>query len=288
MVRKIAVVDAFTGKAFAGNPAGVCMLEGPAEDAWMQALAKEMAHSETAYLLPIAEHGARRFASWGWDVEAATSVDASRSYVLRWFTPGAEVNLCGHATLATARYLFDAGFVEGNMPVSFYTRSGLLHVEPEGNLLKMDFPAIEVEETDHPVWLDKVLPGVTVTFTGKAREDYFVVVEDAEVVRSVQPDIEALRAEEVRGMIVTAKGDQGFDAVSRFFAPGVGVDEDPVTGSAHCAIGPYWCGRLGKSEVRCFQASQRGGEMIVRHLGERVSLVGQAVTVLTGALAMGV
>jgi PhzF family phenazine biosynthesis protein len=286
MARRIAVVDSFTDKPFAGNPASVCMLTELVSDEWMQKLATEMGHSETAFVLPVANHGSRRFAAWGWDTELITSMDASRAFILRWFTPSAEVNLCGHATLAAAHHLFDHNILHGNNPITFYTRSGILSVKRDAEFLIMDFPSVEVQPTAIPDWMSDVLPGMKIKLYGNALEDSFVELEDEDAVRSAKPDINALRGVDARGLILTASSDKGYDVVSRFFAPRVGVDEDPVTGSAHCAIGPFWSERLNKQEVRCFQASERGGELIVRTRGERVDILGQAVTVLTGVLSL--
>ena len=285
MERRIAVVDAFTDRAFSGNPAGVCMLTEYATDEWMQSLAKEMRHAETAFLLPLSHPGSHSFAVWGWDANLTASLDAQRSFVLRWFTPGAEVNLCGHATLASAHYLFDSGQFSSKDPVSFYTRSGILSVKPDGDNLLMDFPAVEDVPTARPGWLRDVLPDVEIKLYGKASEDSFVELEDAEAVRAAKPNLDALVDVNERGMILTAAGDGEYDVVSRFFAPQVGVDEDPVTGAAHCAIGPFWSERLNKHEVGCHQASERGGIVRVRTGGDRVELVGQAVTILEGVLS---
>jgi PhzF family phenazine biosynthesis protein len=285
MERRIAVVDAFTDRAFSGNPAGVCVLTEYATDEWMQSLADEMRHSETAFLLPLAHPGCHSFAAWGWNADLITSMDVSHAFVLRWFTPGAEVNLCGHATLASAHYLFDNNQLDGKKPVTFYTRSGVLSVKPDGDNLVMDFPAVEVVPAPKPDWLRDVLPDAEIKLYGKASEDSFIELEDADAVRSAKPNLDALVDVNDRGMILTAAGDGEYDVVSRFFAPQVGVDEDPVTGSAHCAIGPFWSERLNKQEVRCYQASERGGVVYVRTIGDRVELVGRAVTILEGVLS---
>lgn len=277
---RILVADSFTDHPYSGNPAGVCLLDKPVSAEWMQAIAAEMRHSETAFLVPV-ENSAQDDEPW--DLEPL-SVDApGPHYLLRWFTPAAEVDLCGHATLASAHVLRDLGMVPAASPVQFATRSGRLSVEPEGDRLRMDFPASEVKATEFDARVEDILDARPV-FVGKSRFDHFIEVESAEVVRTIAPDLPGIIRLGSRGMVVTAQGEGEYDAVSRFFAPGVGVPEDPVTGSAHCAIGPYWAEKLGKTEVRCFQASSRGGELTVRVRGDRVDLIGRAVTVIKGEL----
>ncbi len=251
-------VDAFTAEPFGGNPAAVCLLDRPQSDRWMQAVAAEMNLSETAFLLP--EGAATR---------------------LRWFTPRAEVDLCGHATLASAHVLYGLGGGLGGL--SFLTRSGDLRVTRRGDLIEMDFPALPaVEEPPPPGLLDAL--GVEARSTHRSRYDRLVEVASEDAVRAVRPDFRALRHVDTRGVIVTARGTR-HDFVSRFFAPAVGVDEDPVTGSAHCVLAPFWSKRLGKNEMVGFQASARGGEVRVRLEGDRVMLGGRAVTVVEGDLS---
>lgn len=259
-------VDAFTDRPFGGNPAAVCLLPAPREAEWMQLVAREMNLSETAFVHP-AEEG-----SWG----------------LRWFTPKVEVELCGHATLASAHTLWETGLLAPEAPARFHTASGLLTAErgTDGEI-ELDFPARTAEAVEPPPGLAEAL-GAEPRFVGRSRYDYLLEVESEEVVRAIVPDNGRLRTLPVRGVIVTAAG-QGagkgaYDFVSRFFAPGAGVDEDPVTGSAHCTLGPYWESRLGKSSFRAWQASERGGAVRVRVVGERVKLGGHAVTVLQGRL----
>lgn len=256
-------VDAFTDRAFAGNPAAVCLLSEPREEDWMQAVAREMNLSATAFLHPEGEDGAWR---------------------LRWFTPAVEVELCGHATLASAHVLWETGTLPGDGPAHFHTRSGLLTAERRGDWIELDFPARTAEPTPAPPGLAEAL-GVEPLWVGKSRYDYLLELASEAAVRSLDPDHRRLAILPVRGVIVTARAENApFDFVSRFFAPGAGVDEDPVTGSAHCTLGPYWAAHLGKSELLAFQASSRGGVVRVRMEGERVKLGGQAVLVLRGEL----
>jgi predicted PhzF superfamily epimerase YddE/YHI9 len=251
-------VDAFTLTPFRGNPAAVCLLHAPAPDAWMQGVAAEMNLSETAF-------------SW-------REGDAWR---LRWFTPRVEVDLCGHATLASAHVLF----ARGESGVRFLTRSGELRAAHRGGWIKLDFPALPVREATPPAHLQDALGIAAVSF-GRSRFDVVAELSSEEAVRGLQPDFAALSALDMRGLIVTSRGASGYDFVSRCFFPAVGIDEDPVTGSAHCALAPYWAERLGRAEMTAYQASPRGGEVRVRLAGDRVFLSGQAVTVLEGKLVV--
>jgi PhzF family phenazine biosynthesis protein len=261
MGMKIVQVDAFTGLPFKGNPAAVCVLPEPREPAWMQDVAREMNLSETAFLLR--QEG-------GFD--------------LRWFTPSVEVDLCGHATLASAHALWEAGHLAESEQARFFTKSGLLTADRKGEWIELDFPAQPAAPASAPEGLEAAL-GAAIRYVGKSRLDYLVELASEGVVRSLRPDLAMLRKLEVRGVIVTSRSDAPeFDFVSRFFAPGSGVDEDPVTGSAHCCLGPFWSARLGKSEFTAYQASARGGVVRVRLEGDRVKLGGQAVTVLRGEL----
>jgi len=257
-------VDAFTAQAFAGNPAAVCLLEKPADPAWMQAVSREMNLSETAFLSP---RGA--------------------DFDLRWFTPTVEVELCGHATLASAHILWQEGCCPGDRPIQFHTASGVLGAEQRGDWIELDFPSEPAETIAAPPGLLEAL-GVTARFTGQNRFDYLIEVESEEVVRGAQPDFAALRALLSRGAIVTAQARAGadYDFVSRYFAGGAGIDEDPATGSSHCALGPYWQAKLGKAELVGFQVSARTGVIRVRVEGARCKLGGQAVTVTKGELVV--
>lgn len=258
----IAQVDAFTDRPFAGNPAGVCVLAAPRDERWMQNVAREMNLAETAFLVPEGDAGWR----------------------LRWFTPTVEVDLCGHATLASAHLLWEDGLLAPEAMARFHTRSGLLTARRTGDLIELDFPAEPATEADAPAELVRGL-GVEPRWVGRNRMDFLVEVADAATVRALRPDLGLLERIPVRGIIVTAAGDAaGQDFVSRFFGPAAGVPEDPVTGSAHCCLGPYWGARLGREEMTGWQASQRGGTVRVRLAGNRVILGGHAVTVLRGEL----
>ena len=257
-------VDAFTDRPFAGNPAAVCLLAAPATEAWMQDVAREMNLAETAFLIPRGE---------------------AEAFDLRWFTPAVEVALCGHATLASAHALWEMGRVSGDTTIRFHTKSGVLTAARRGAWIELDFPVKPEEAAEAPPALLDAL-GTGATYVGRNQFDYLVEVEGDAAVRGLRPDFRRLASLPVRGVIVTApSADARFDFVSRFFAPGSGIDEDPVTGSAHCCLGPFWGARFGKTELTGYQASPRGGVVRVTLAGERVLLGGQAVTVLRGELA---
>ncbi len=259
-------VDAFTDRPFAGNPAAVCLLDGPRDSDWMQDVAREMNLSETAFLHPL-----------------------GNGFALRWFTPAIEVELCGHATLASAHVLWETGTLAPEEIARFHTLSGLLTAGRKGEWMELDFPARPVEEIQPPEGLVEALGAGAAepAFVGRSKYDYLLELSSEEAVRGLEPDHRRLASLPVRGVIVTAGASSApFDFVSRFFAPGSGVDEDPVTGSAHCSLGPYWRRRLGRDELLAYQASARGGEIRVRIEGDRVKLGGQAVTVLRGRLAL--
>ena len=261
MGQEVFQVDAFTTKPFSGNPAAVCVMPADAEEAWMRNVASEMNLSETAFLYRHEE-----------------------GYNLRWFTPEVEVDLCGHATLASAHVLWETGEAPRDQDVSFYTRSGTLTASREGDWIELDFPATPAEAVEAPVELEAAL-GVKPVYVGKSRFDFLVEVETEDEVRNIAPDFGLLAKAPCRGVIVTSRADGGrFDFVSRFFAPATGVNEDPVTGSMHCTLGPFWQSRLGKSAFLAYHASRRGGEIKVRVCGDRVRLGGQAVTALRGTL----
>ena len=262
MAIRIVQVDAFTLRPFAGNPAAVCVLREAPPEQWMRDVAREMNLSETAFLIA-----------------------GDDGYNLRWFTPAVEVDLCGHATLASAHVLWQDGHLPEGRQARFHTHSGLLTADRRGEWIEMDFPAKIAVPADAPADLLPALGIAGAKFVGKNAFDYLVEVDSEATVRALSPDHSTLRKVPVRGVIVTARSSSAeFDFVSRFFAPGSGVDEDPVTGSAHTALGPYWAGILGKSELTAFQASPRGGVVKVRVQGDRVLLGGQAVTVMTGDL----
>jgi len=261
MRQPIIQVDAFTATPFAGNPAAVCLLQAPAPDDWMQRVALEMNLSETAFLHPEGDH-----------------------FRLRWFTPAAEVDLCGHATLASAHVLWEDGHLARDAEARFMTRSGLLRATYDDGWITLDFPAKPPIPAEPPEGLIDAL-SVRPVAVARNEFDYLVVVGDEETVRNLQPNHGLLQRINMRGVIVTAKSaDPAYDFVSRFFAPGVGVPEDPVTGSAHCCLTPYWSQVLRRQAFTAYQASPRGGSLRVRYAGDRVLLSGQAVTVMRGEL----
>jgi PhzF family phenazine biosynthesis protein len=261
----IFIVDAFTDRPFEGNPAAVCILREPRGDDWRQDVAREMNLSETAFLEKRPDGG----------------------YTLRWFTPAVEVDLCGHATLASAHILWESGELAAGERAVFHTRSGILRAVKQGDWIEMDFPSEPDKSTAAPADLIGAL-GVTALYTGRNRFDYLVEVEREEIVRNLKPDMTRLEKVDTRGVIVTSLSRSAdYDFVSRFFAPAVGVDEDPVTGSAHCCLGPYWGGKLGKKALMAYQASSRGGILRVSLKDDRVLIGGQAVTVLRADLLSG-
>ncbi|MFZ5653733.1 MAG: PhzF family phenazine biosynthesis protein [Pseudomonadota bacterium] len=255
------LVDAFTDRPFAGNPAAVCLLDGPRDAAWMQALAGELNLPETAFLHCRADGD--------WD--------------LRWFTPTVEVDLCGHATLASAHVLWRERHAAAG-ELRFHTRSGLLTAELDQQDIRLELPADPPRQFEPPPALAAAL-GAVPAWAGRCRIGYVAVLADAGQVRELAPDLDALAALDANGVIATAAGDPPeYDFISRFFAPRLGIPEDPVTGAAHCALAPYWCERLGRTRLTGFQASRRGGVVGVELAGERVRLSGPAVTVHSGVL----
>ena len=264
MAQRIVQVDAFTDQPFLGNPAAVCVLPEAHGDYWMQNVAREMNLSETAFLL-------RR----------------DDGFSLRWFTPATEVRLCGHATLASAHVLWQEGYLQEDEEARFHTLSGLLICRRVGDWIHMDFPAEPVLAEGVPPGLEDAL-GVPVLWFGRSARLGYALAEVASEaqVRVLQPDFTRLKSiPSLKGLVVTARASTpGFDFVSRFFAPALGIDEDPVTGSAHCCLGPFWRERLHEDEFLAYQASARGGIVRVRLEGDRVILGGQAVTVLQGEM----
>ena len=255
-------IDAFTSEPFRGNPAAVCILPRPRDEIWMQNVASEMNLSETAFL-EKKEDG----------------------FNLRWFTPSVEVELCGHATLASAHALWEFGHINLKDQARFFTKSGLLAAEFKGGWIEMNFPAEPETAVSPPADLSRAL-GVSFEYSGKNRFDYIVEVDSEKILRQINPDFGLLATIPMRGVIVTSPSNsEGYDFASRFFAPQVGVNEDPVTGSAHCCLGPYWGAKLGKNKMVGYQASARGGTVRVCSAGERVFLAGQAVTILRGELS---
>jgi PhzF family phenazine biosynthesis protein len=257
----ITQVDAFADKPFSGNPAAVCLLEQHGDEKWMQLIAREMNLSETAFL-----------------------VQRDGGYDLRWFTPLAEVELCGHATLASAHFLWEQRHLSPDQPARFFTKSGVLTAQKKGTTIEMDFPATPpVAESDFSN-LESAL-GIKARYAGRSGFDCLIEVGSEEAVRSFKPDFERIAGLKARGVIITSRASgSDYDFVSRFFAPAVGVNEDPVTGSAHCCLGPFWKDRLGRDDLLGYQASARGGFVRTRCAGDRVFISGRAVTVMRGEL----
>jgi len=261
MTQPIMQVDSFTSTAFAGNPAGVCVLERPRDEAWMQLVAREMNVAETAFL----------------------HARADDEYDLRWFTPTVEVDLCGHATLASAHVLWESGRLRANT-LRFHTRSGVLTATRRDGWIDLDFPATPDQPVSAPPGLLEAL-GVTARYVGRSRFDFLVEVDDEATVVATRPDFRRLATIDARGAIVTSRASTpGVDFVSRFFAPAFGIDEDPATGSAHCCLGPFRAARTGRREFVAHQLSERRGELQVAIDGDRVRLSGRAVTVVRGEL----
>ena len=260
----ICIVDAFTDEAFRGNPAAVCILEDERDSAWMQAVAREMNLSETAFLR-------RRESGDGFD--------------LRWFTPAIEVDLCGHATLATAHALYESTILGAGDKAVFHTRSGVLRAWKDGAWIVMDLPRCNPSVCDLPEGTIEAV-GADALWIGRDSTKFLVELSDAETVRTLAPDLGYIRSmRDSYGIVVTARSDDpAYDFVSRFFAGPAGVDEDPVCGSAHCMLGPYWAKKLGKTELMAWQCSARGGALRVRVLDHRVELSGKAVTTVRGEL----
>ncbi len=261
MTQSIQVVDAFTDAAFGGNPAAICVLDAPADADWMQRVAIEMNLSETAFVLPKDD-----------------------AFGLRWFTPAAEVDLCGHATLASAHLLWETGVLGSDRPAHFDTLSGRLIAVRDGDWITLDFPSEPASEAEAPAALSDGLDTIP-KWCGRNRMDYLVEVDGEGVLRGMAPDFARLAQVDTRGVIVTARAEgDDVDFVSRFFAPRHGINEDPVTGSAHCALTPYWAERLGQESLIARQLSARGGHLKVTNAGDRVRIAGQAVTVWRGEL----
>ena len=261
MTTPLYIVDAFASARFTGNPAAVCLLDEPTQAGWMQAVAAEMNLSETAFLVQQAD-----------------------SFDLRWFTPVTEVDLCGHATLASAHVLWETNRLKPDETARFHTRSGLLTAERTQDWIELDFPATPPEPIEPPEGLSDLLGSVP-RYVGRTPFDLLLELTDEEELHELMPDFAGLSRLPVRGFIVTTRSDDArYDFQSRFFAPAAGVNEDPVTGSAHCALAPYWAGHLGKTKMTGYQASARGGIVEVETIADRVKLRGQAVTAFRGEL----
>jgi len=256
-------VDAFSDGPFTGNPAAVCLLADAAEAAWMQNVAAELNLAETAFLV-------RR---------------PDRDFDLRWFAPAVEVDLCGHATLASAHVLWESGTLDPSSPARFHTRSGLLTASKAGDWIELDFPSTPAVAADPPPGLLDAM-GVAARYVGRSPFDYLIEVADEAAVRAAAPDLTKLKKISTRGVMITApSADSKYDFVSRFFAPGAGIDEDPATGSAHCCLAPFWHARLGKTAFVARQLSRRGATIKVAVAGDRIKLAGKALTMMRGELA---
>ncbi len=259
----IAVLDSFSDNPFSGNPAAVCLLENSLQSKEMQAIAMEMNLSETAFVEKTKEEG---------------------NFSLRWFTPKVEIDLCGHATLAAAHRMYTAGWVKQGKGIRFQTLSGELRVTKQEDLISMDFPLIPTVLAEHPAYAGEIF-GSKIIQSAQLRKNWIFELADEEAVRSFKPNFTQIAETSEEGFIITAAGGKGYDMVSRFFGPNVGVPEDPVTGFAHCALVDYWHKKTGKISFKAYQASNRGGELFLEKMGERVLIQGRAVQVLEGTLS---
>lgn len=258
---EIIQIDAFTSEPYKGNPAAVCLMKGPGNEKWMKLVAREMNLSETAFLYPI-----------------------KGGYHLRWLTPKSEVDLCGHATLATAHFLYENGHAPIDQPISFKTRVGWVSATKDGDFITLDFPVNRPKKIKAPSALLKAL-GVKADYVGTYPNAYLVELSSAKAVRELKPDLKALEKLNVLKVCVTAKSDsKKYDFISRLFAPKLGIPEDPVNGNSHTALIPYWCNLLNKSKLRSYYASERGGELFVRLDSDRVKISGKAVTAMRASL----
>lgn len=261
----IVQVDAFTNNPFAGNPAAVCVSDAPLDDSLMQQIATEMNLSETAFLYPLKENG---------------------NYNLRWFTPTAEIALCGHATLASAHVLWSEGYLATDITARFQTKSGELSVSQYGELLRMDFPAQPVHDAPLSPSLVAAMNHADIVHGACNDVNYLVELRSPQAVANLTPDLDKLAKLPYQGVIVTSVGAEPYDFISRYFVPAMGIPEDPVTGASHCSLGPYWQAKLGKDKMLAYQASARGGELQVECTPDRIYISGQAVTVLRGELLL--
>lgn len=255
---RIYQVDSFTKEAFKGNPAGICILNTMPNEDWMKKVAREMNLSETAFVVKKDEH-----------------------YDLRWFTPLVEINLCGHATLAAAHILWSEGYHQRDTDIEFHTKSGILKTKKDDTWIEMNFPLLNYDESETPKELIEALDLEPIC-TCKSNDNYLIEVASQEIVENLKPNFELLSKIDMHGVIVTSQSTGEYDFVSRFFAPSVGVNEDPVTGSAHCVLANYWKDRLKKEKFKAYQLSFRGGEIGLKVDGERVKISGQAITIFKG------
>jgi len=257
----IVTVDAFTDTPFTGNPAAICLLPGPLAEEGMQLIASEMNLSETAFL----------------------EQTGPAAFKLRWFTPEKEVDLCGHATLASAHMLYTEDVVEMDQEITFDTKSGLLKVKMVGDEIQMDFPLIDTKISSHPYFVDDFF-GQKVVGAASLKGNWILELEGFHAVEYVEPEFNVLALHSDEGLIITAKGNEQYDIYSRYFAPNLGINEDPVTGFAHCALMDYWHKKLGKTTLNAYQASKREGEMRLVKEGSRVNIFGKAVKIFEGFL----
>lgn len=258
----IAVIDAFTDRPFAGNPAGVCLLETTLLPDQMQSIAMEMNLSETAFVQKTSTSG---------------------FYTLRWFTPTLEIDLCGHATLASAFWMLQSGWSQPGETVHFSTLSGELRVKGDENGLIMNFPLLTTTANVHPHF-DSEIFGFRIVQAAQLKKNWIFELENENAVRELVPDFSEIAQHSEEGFIITARGTGEYDIVSRFFGPNVGVPEDPVTGFAHCALMDYWNQKTGMTQIKAFQASKRGGSLFLEKHDDRVMIKGQAVAVLEGMI----
>lgn len=260
---KIFQVDSFTSEPFKGNPAAVCILKEEKDDNWMQNVAKEMNLSETAFIYKYRD-----------------------GYNLKWFTPACEIDLCGHATLATAHILWEAKYEEKESEIKFYSNSGLLIAKSVSGMIRLDFPLLDITKEEVPVELIDALK-IKPTFTGTSGPNFFIEVETEKEVYSLMPDFNSIAKLDKQGVIVTSKSNNNtYDIISRYFAPKEEINEDPVTGSAHCSLANYWMKKLNKNYIKAYQASERGGRIDVEINGDRVYLYGNAITIFRGELVI--
>lgn len=249
------IVDAFTNKPYTGNPAGVCISDAPLAEELMQKIAREVNHSETAFVTP-----------------------ANNSYSLRWFTPTTEVNLCGHATLSTAHIMYETGIVQKNQPIEFNTKSGILHARYTEQRIELDFPQLFVEDCSSNEIIEKAF-GIEPIYVGKSGDHYLIEIDSTEQLKKLKPNFQLLLQSDRENFMITARGHDDYDFHSRFFAPAIGIDEDPVTGSAHCYLAPYWRKKLNKTTMLAFQSSERSGEVECELIeNNRILLRGNALT----------
>lgn len=248
------IVDAFTDTAYSGNPAGVCILDNELPDDLMGKIAREINYSETAFLLR-----------------------QENIFSLRWLTPKAEVRICGHATIASAHILYETGLVDKNKQIDFDTKSGILTARISNEMIEVDFPQLFVDKCESNEIIEQAFD-IKPIFIGKNDKRYLIEIDDVEKLKQLKPDFHLLQKSDRGAFIITARSYDGFDFYSRFFAPGVGINEDPVTGSAHCYLAPYWSKKLNKTKMKAFQASDRTGIVECEVMNNWVLLRGKAIT----------